>query len=287
MMEAWPGADGGAAFLLDQGPGGGDPGLLAMRTVPAGDSAEAGVAWSADGQVGVMVDGYLFVSGAGEAPQDAQIRAFTELCRKDGTAAALRSIVAGSYVLLVVDRARREWSVANDAVGSIPLYSAQVDGGWLLSTNPVAIARSGLVAPEIDMTGVAQWIYIGHTIGDRFLWRGIKLIPANTRIRIAPDGTAERVPAGPDPNTIPERGPVPRLEEVEAAFQRALQRIRTAQPAMGHLQSAGYDSRYILACWPEGDPLACYTYGDPASHEIDIAREVAALRGAPFTHVWA
>lgn len=287
MVNAWPGTDSDTAFLMDRAPAGDDPGLLAMRAVPAGDSPTEGVVWSGDGQVGVIVDGYLFVEGTGEAPQDAQIRAFAERCRRDGTAAALRSVVAGSYVVLVVDRFRKEWIVANDAVGSIPLFQARVEGGWLFSTNPVAIARTGLVAAEMDMTAVAQWIYIGHTIGDRFLWRDLKLLPANTRVRISEDGAAERGLAGADPNAIPEPGPAPTLDEVEAAFRTAVLRIRSAQPAMAHLQSAGYDSRYILANWPEGDALPCYTYGDPASHEIDIAREVAALRGAPFVHVWA
>lgn len=53
-----------------------------------------------------------------------------------------------------------------------------------------------------------------------------------------------------------------------------------------HFQSAGLDSKLILAAWPKEQVLPCCTYGNPESAEVMVARSIAQSSGSHFTHVW-
>lgn len=189
--------------------------------------------------------------------------------------------------LVVVDLARSRCHVTTDHIGSLTLYHSQVDGGWLLSTNPVALVRSGIIHREPDMTAMAEWAYIGYTIGDRFLLKGIKIVPPFTSFHWESEKTGGHFEENADSpwRILPEgRGPSP--DTLTDAFIESCHRIATLEPRPAHFQSAGKDSRFILASWPKGYNPPCYTYGDIDSHEVGIARSVAKLRGSKWSHVW-
>ena len=236
----------------------------------------------------MYVDGYLYTY---TAPRQAslvdQVKAFANTCRRDGYEAATRSIAGGTFNLVVVDLARSCCHVTTDHIGSLTLYHSQVDGGWLLSTNPVALVRSGIIDREPDMTAMAEWAYIGYTIGDRFLLKGIKIVPPFTSFHWEPEKAGGHFEENADSpwRILPEgRGPSP--ETLTDAFIESCQRIAILEPRPAHFQSAGKDSRFILASWPKGYNPPCYTYGDIDSHEVGIARSVAELRGSKWSHVW-
>jgi hypothetical protein len=137
------------------------------------------------------------------------------------------------------------------------------------------------------MTAMAEWAYVGYTIGDRFLLKGIKIVPPFTSFHWEFEKAEGHFGENADSpwHILPEgRGPSP--DSLTDAFIEACHRIAILEPRPAHFQSAGKDSRFILASWPKGYNPPCYTYGDIDSHEVDIARSVAKLRGSQWIHVW-
>ena len=200
----------------------------------------------------------------------------------------MRSIAGGTFNLVVVDLSRSLCHVTTDPIGSLTLYHSPIEGGWLLSTNPVALARSGVIDLTPDLTAIAEWAYIGYTLGDRFLLKGIRVVPPGhdfpLGIRKRPRGSFKENPDSPWRILPREPGPSP--EEVTDAFIEACRRIAILDPRPAHFQSAGKDSRFILASWPTDYNPPCYTYGDDRSLEVTIARSVAELRGSRWIHTW-
>jgi hypothetical protein len=264
------------------------PDIRIARFAPEDAGPPHGFVWSDDRQVVVHVSGYLYT---GNAPRNAsladQVKCFAETCRRDGYGSALRSIDGGTFNLLVVDLARLSYHVTTDHIGSLSLYHSPVAGGWLLSTNPVALPRSGIIDRRPDLTAMAEWAYIGYTIGDRFLLKGIRIVPPYTSFCWDPGKSEGHFEENPDsPWRILPSAPGPSPGEVTEAFIASCRRIAILEPKPVNLQSAGMDSRFILASWPEGYNPPCYTYGDIDSHEVGIARTVAKLRGSRWIHVW-
>jgi hypothetical protein len=199
----------------------------------------------------------------------------------------MRSIAGGTFNLVVVDLSRSLCHVTTDPIGSLSLYHSPIEGGWLLSTNPVALARSGIIDLAPDFTAMAEWAYIGYTIGDRFLLKGIRVVPPYTSFHWDSERSGGYFKENPDsPWRIYPEGAGPSPEEVTDAFIEACRRIAIIDPRPAHFQSAGKDSRFILAAWPMDYNPPCYTYGDDRSLEVSIARSVAELRGSRWIHVW-
>ena len=259
-----------------------------VRFAPEDARPSCGFVWSDDRQVVVHVDGYLYTYAAPrQASRTDQVQAFANTCSKDGYEAAIRDIAGGTFNLAVVDLARSRCHVTTDHIGSLTLYHSRVDGGWLLSTNPVSLARSGIIDCEPDITAMAEWAYIGYTIGDRFLLKGIRVVPPFTSFRWDSGQAQGHFGENADsPWRILPEGPGPSPDALTDAFLESCRRIAILEPRPAHFQSAGKDSRFILASWPEGYDPPCYTYGDGDSHEVAIARSVAELRGSRWIHVW-
>lgn len=264
------------------------PDIRIARFAPPDSAEGCGFAWSKDRQVVVYIDGYLYTSNASRnASRSEQAAAFADACRRDGYEAAIRSITGGTFNLAVVDLSGSCIHLTTDHAGTLPLYHSPVEGGWLLSTNPVALARSGIINLEPDLTAMAQMAYIGYTIGDRFLIKGIRVVPPFTSFHWDSGSKKGRLKENDDSpwNIVPE-GDGPSADMLVDALVESCRRIEIFDPRPAHMQSSGKDSRIILASWPEGYDPPCYTYGDIDSHEVGIARSVAEQRGSSWTHVW-
>lgn len=136
------------------------------------------ICWTQDKKVGIAIDGYLITESLNtEAMSLGHLMQLSGLIHKQGILEGLRSIISGSFNLVIIDAGKGIFSIANDRLGSIPLYYAEIDDGCILSTNPVALASTGLIPRNIDYTACAEWAYIGYTIGDRYFLKEIKIFP--------------------------------------------------------------------------------------------------------------
>ena len=239
-------------------------------------SADVETAFSPDGSIFVAVLGYT-VPGA---------RHLAGLVSQLGFSRALAHLDAGGYAVVMVNIADGTCMATRDRFATIPLYYARTDGGVLVCSTPVALGRSPMVDRTADLAGMAEWLRFGHTIGDRYLIRGVRLLSIGDMLHwdgreasaVTIDTTlhdAARDRRDADPHVL--------TDLVESACAR----LQTVDPAPGHLQSAGFDSRFLLACWPEGYDPVCFTYGDPSAIEPSIAAQVAAVRGSRHVHQFA
>jgi asparagine synthetase B (glutamine-hydrolysing) len=264
------------------------PDVRLARFMPLGTPSRTAFVWSRDRQLVVAVDGYIYVDGPPvESSLESQVRAFAEICRQDGFAAGMQAIAGGAFIITVVDIANGLCHISNDYAGSISLYYCPLPDGWLASTSPVALTRSGIIDMEPDPVAMAEWAYIGYTLGDRFMLKGIKQARLYSAVSWNSRSQSTTVSENADtPWKIEPTEEQPSVDELNDAFVESCRRISLLDPHPAQYQSAGKDSRMILAAWPEGYNPPCYTYGDVDSHEVALAREIAELRGSRWIHVW-
>jgi hypothetical protein len=249
----------------------------------SGDPTNGGpalrTAESRDGSVFVGLFGYVI-------PSD--LRALADGVASEGVDAAVARLDGGGFGLVVVERRRGRCTVVGDPLASVPLYLAATDGGALLSTNPVSLARCPGVDRTPDLVAMAEWLYLGYALGPRFFVRGIRTLgigEAHEWDPVSGTGTLRLAHAmvRNAPADVRDVEPGAVVEIMRAACRR----IAESTPRPAHLQSAGLDSRFIAACWPRDVPLPSYTYGDPEALEPRIARQITAVRGDPYTHHFA
>jgi hypothetical protein len=264
------------------------PDILIGRFMPRNFSQGPDFAWSEDRKIVVCVDGYLITDKAKSGMDlQEQIRVFAQTCRASGFQAALDSIINGAYTLVVADLSDSKCFVTNDHVGALPLYYSTSGDGWLVSTNPVALAATGLINREIDLVACAEWTHTGSPIGPRYTLKGIRqFFPYHCLQWGGTNGSGQFKANSNSPWDILPADKSPSVDDVADAFIDGCRLLSTIDPKPAHFQSAGKDSRLILACWPSEYNPHCYTYGDPESLEIEVARSIAALRGSPWTHIW-
>lgn len=273
LQACWPGTSTGSEWQPF-------PGVRVALFRPS--SAQGELAWSPDGRAGVLFDGYAVVDGV---PPENTAKRLAETAAEDGAGAAVEAIDAGSFILVVLERAARRCTVATDALATIPLYRVTMDEGALLSTNPLALARNHLVCPTIDRTACAMYAVLGHLVGERHFLEQIRVCrPATTYSWQSSRGelverSTDRAPFGLRPEA--EAADV---AEIAHRFRASCERHARLDLNVAQLQSGGMDSRLILSAWPSEEAPPCYSYGDGDAMEVSIARSIADRAGAPFRY---
>jgi asparagine synthetase B (glutamine-hydrolysing) len=260
------------------------PDALAVLLQPIKDPSVPLIVENLSG-ISVIVDGYILMRNvAPSAPQIAHCRAFAAQVGEYNLSKALGEVVAGSYNLVVLDERTGHYSMISDPYGSITLYYANVENRCLFATNPLALARLDGVDRTLDFTAQASWALIGYTIGRRYFIKGIQIFPA-ARILCwdCISRTSSFLPTPLDPYTMLPGHKIT-TEEICATFVKACARLEKMRTPTAHLQSAGMDSRLIMASWPKDNIPTSYTYGKPGSVEVDVAREVAEISSSSFIH---
>jgi asparagine synthetase B (glutamine-hydrolysing) len=262
------------------------PGFAVERQSPAGQPLPAWQGASRSGSLHVYIDGELLVrSLAVDLGQREHISAFAETLETAGVDTAIDNLVGGSFIAVVVDSTGRAM-ILRDPLGTIPAYEAHAGPDWLVSTNPVCLARCSGVDDTPDRNALASLALVGYTIGTRYFVRGIRTLKAGAWYAREPDGRVATLPLRFDPfNRIPDSGDSTSTAELAAAVESACRRLADTRVPTAHMQSGGMDSRLLLAAWPAASPISCYSYGDPRSGEVTIAREIARLRGTPHCHL--
>jgi hypothetical protein len=281
MRTSWPG-DSDISSLSPL------PDILIGRFTPQDFNHDPGFVWSEARKLVVCVDGYLITNRATDGSNlEQHIKVFAETCLEDGFQTALDSIINGAYTMVVVDLSRSKCYVTNDHVGSMPVYYSKVNNSWLISTNPIALTTTGLFKSEIDLVACAEWTHTGSTIGSRYMLKSIKqFFPYHSLQWDCSETTGLLKANSNSPWDILPLDTAPSIDDVTDAFIEGCRRLSTIDSKPAHFQSAGKDSRLILASWPETYNPQCYTYGDPESLEIDVAKSVTALRGSKWSHIW-
>lgn len=260
------------------------PDGLAVETARADDPPLAGIGahcHAKAGAGGLHSDGPVKVAAVGllhDLPGDgieAQIAALYRADALDRLAEA-----NGSFAAAVWDGDARQLLLITDRLASYPIHIAETADGWVFGSSIHALVRSGAVPARAARDGLAQLFTMQRTVGRSTNIAGLEALPAASVVTLSAAGKAERAywqlawkPSGEGADALAER--------LAGALTIAVAR-QTQGPSPALLLSGGIDSRLILAAAPRGS-LACWTTASfDDNPELALARETAALFGAPF-----
>lgn len=89
--------------------------------------------------------------------------------------------LSGSFSVFIFDFENRQLLRFVDRLGTKVLYWSFISGDLIVSSN-LAVFRT-LQAPEVDQTAALQFLTIGFPIGERTLFKGVKIqLPASANV---------------------------------------------------------------------------------------------------------
>jgi asparagine synthase (glutamine-hydrolysing) len=258
---AAPGA-GVAAFAHDG---------LAVACSPAGP----GIAWNAEGTVGVLLDGDGGEHGAAALASD---------WARSG-AAALRRLAA-PFRAVIIDRRSHEVVLCNDPHGLGRVFLHETEDTLFFATSVRALLAVLPGSRSLDPRGLAEYLATGCVLQERTLFAGIRTLPPGAAWSLRPDGHV-RPARYFTPEAWESLPPLPADEynlRLFDAFEPALRRCLGDGADTALSLTGGLDSRAVLAWIPEAG-LPCYTFGGPLRDcaDVTIARRLATERGCPHT----
>ncbi|HYN85329.1 MAG TPA: asparagine synthase (glutamine-hydrolyzing), partial [Pyrinomonadaceae bacterium] len=175
----------------------------------------------------------------------------------------------GMFAFAVWDERERALTVARDRLGIKPVFYAEVqtDGGpsFLFASEIKALLASGLVAGELDPTGLHQQLTFLWTPDPQTLFRGVRKLPpghvltwrdGRAEVREWWDVSFDEIDEGRSEEWWRERV----LETVE----RVVRMEMVADVPLGSFLSGGVDSSLIVAMMKrhsEGRRVSTYTIG--------------------------
>ncbi|HEC24007.1 MAG TPA: asparagine synthetase B family protein [Chloroflexi bacterium] len=202
-----------------------------------------------------------------------------------GAGRASYSDLNGRFVLLILDRAGKEWEIVTDRMGAMHAYwLRRGERVEMIGSDLAAVARRGSQR-ELDWEGIASFFALGFFIDDLTIYRDVQILEPASVYRISPDGrllqytryfrwhhTIDRA-----------RSYDETIEAYDALLRKAVRRATAHGRAILPI-SGGLDSRSLAMVLPEGPATQAYSYGySPDSVETRIAAQVARARGFSFT----
>lgn len=188
----------------------------------------------------------------------------------------------GNFALFL--RTQDRCLLLNDALGFVRLY-ASPDGSFYSTSWLATCAYTGDV--ELDEGAAAEYVLLGASHSDRTVARGITALSLAHAFNLAGRRMQSRFPTG-----AWEEARVP--ASFDAAANELCDHLRTvfgeiAAAFHEHVRAAlsgGFDSRLIVAgLLAGGDRPELFVYGDPASEDVPVARQVADAVGVALNVV--
>ena len=189
----------------------------------------------------------------------------------------------GLFSGVLIDRRVGRAFVFNDRYGIERLYWSETSSGFYFASEAKALLR---VLPEcrsFDEQGVAQFLNHGCTLGERTLFKDVRLAPGASLWEVKGRSPERRQ------YFTPHEWESQSLLDAES-FQRAFTEVfRKVLPGyfegsaqIGISLTGGLDTRMIMACLPEQSVApVCYTYAadNPELRDARVAEVVARACG--------
>lgn len=191
--------------------------------------------------------------------------------------------IDGYYTAVIYDAARGLVHLAADRYGFRHVYWTERGGRFAWASELKALADVPDMDIVIDPDAVEEFLRVGQFLNDRTWFSGVELIPQGEVVTWnAADATVTKTPYW-SYDEVKQKEPAGEEEllvEWERLFRRAVER-RCRSGRIGSLLSGGLDSRAVVAAIPpDVSPLHLLTFGKSGSDDVEIARRVAAVRGA-------
>ncbi len=194
----------------------------------------------------------------------------------------------GRVILLHISADGKRWRMWNDWLGSIPVFHAEAGGGRIASTlEPVTVAAAGYTPDDFFLPGLVSLLINGHFISDWTLYKGMKVIPPDSRMEWGENGfRAQRLWTVEPSQSRWEAGWDDLVDEMHELARKAISQTLKLYPAWVLPLSAGLDSRLIAGVGAEmGAEMHAYAWGEPASTDVVYSREIARVLGLPWKRI--
>jgi asparagine synthase (glutamine-hydrolysing) len=263
-----------------------DDWVLRLRLDGANLVAE-GVSWVDCGPISAFVDGILFdrddLAAIGHQPKTSSDAALIAAAYAR-TGEALFPRLRGSFVVAIVDRARRCMFVVRDPLGSHPLYRSQAGDSALFASSIQALLKEPGVSRELNRPAIADQLCRRWPQTDETLFSAVRRVPPGCRARLTSTAlVVERYWNTPDEFDWLTLAEAQRFDE---HLDRAVRRTLSAGPT-GVFLSGGFDSVSVAAVatdlaqknelpLPRGLSLA---FPDPLCDERHVQASVAKRLG--------
>jgi asparagine synthase (glutamine-hydrolysing) len=196
-------------------------------------------------------------------------------------------LLNGTFGGVLLDQCQKRLFLFNDRYGSERIFFHENSRGFYFSSEAKALLAILPDLREWDAEGLGQFLTSGCTLGERSLFKNIRILPAASLWEFRGGKAVGRKhyfhwPSGPGPE-----GPENKehREKLIAALELAVQRQTEGKLPFGVSLTGGLDSRMIMACLKKaGREFPCYTFASMyrESFDVRIARQVAYRSGQRF-----
>ncbi|GAB4458447.1 MAG: hypothetical protein Kow0070_12100 [Anaerolineales bacterium] len=194
----------------------------------------------------------------------------------------------GRVILLRVSADGKRWTMWNDWLGSMPVFHAQIGRGRIASTlEPVVVASTGFTPDDFFLPGLVSLLVAGHFISDWTLYKGMKVVPPDSRVEWGEEGfRAETLWTVTPSQSRWEAGWDDLVDETYELTRKAIADVLKTQPHWILPLSAGLDSRLIAGVGAEmGADIHTYAWGELESTDVIYSRQIAKTLGFPWKHI--
>jgi hypothetical protein len=190
----------------------------------------------------------------------------------------------GQFALARLDPAGEELTVATDPLGMMPLYTAAGGDLTYFSTSALVLAR--LLRASASRIGFERFLRTGTMFGRFTPWEGVERLQPAEAVVFTPSGSRRETYWRP--SVDPE---IRELAFGDCAAECAVRgeasfaaRYRGTNPWAD--LTGGFDTRLLtLITQAAGVPFHANTAGEEGHDDVDIAREIAAAAGWPWTRL--
>lgn len=197
----------------------------------------------------------------------------------------------GMYAIAIWDGAAARLVLARDPFGIKPLYYATTDKGFAFASEPQALIRAGLVAPQLNAAKRDELLQLQFTTGRDTVFNGVhRVLPGETLVvedgHIVERRNLDALPTG-GPRRISRSQA---LNDLDHVLNDSVGVHQRADVPYGMFLSGGIDSSVLLAMMSRlnPDPVVAFTAGFSGAtvhDEREHARALAKAEGATHFEV--
>lgn len=194
----------------------------------------------------------------------------------------------GRVILLQISADGRRWTMWNDWLGSIPVYHANIGNGRVASTlEPVTVAAAGYTPDDFFLPGLVSLLINGHYLSDWTLYKGMKVIPPDSRLEWDEKGFRADPLWSVEPSQSRwEAGWDHLVDEMYELSRKAIADILKTQSTWILPLSSGLDSRLIAGVAADvGANVYAYAWGGSNTTDVVYSRKIAKTLGFPWKRI--
>ncbi len=202
------------------------------------------------------------------------------------------SQTTGQFATAIWDRSHGRLLLGRDRLGICPLYTTEVDGWLLWSSEIKALLASGLVSAEPDRKGIDHLFHFIAAGTTRTFFEGISSLAPGHFLRVEDGRVSRHLYWDLD---FPDRGqervsedPTPLIDELDELMEQSVRRRLHGDVPVVNYISGGLDSTVVLGYCQRlrgGAPRSFtigFSRGSGPDEQAEAAESAAAL-GAPLT----